>query len=206
MNIVQRLFAGAGLLLLALAVHLDQLLDRIKAACGFTPKHGVLRITELKLDFGTSAIPRRTKFGISALASLAVACSAAMLAFPHVHGLGWAALGLMGAAGSFANTAALNQPAPQYTFRGVYTGGSSDTSPLTIPFPSAFAALAAALSTAWTRTVVPICDVFVINALGSITVIAASVTNSGYVLTFTGALTSAVLTIGATIPNTRTQG
>jgi hypothetical protein len=198
MNLMQRIVAWAGLLLLALALQLDGLMDAIKVRLGMQPTRGVLRITELKLDFG-GAIPRRTKWAIGALAVLAIACS--------IAGHGWVSLGLIGAAGTFANTAALNT-VPQYTFRGVYTGGSSDTSPLSIPYPTAFAALAAGLSTLWTRTIVPICDVFTINVQGNALTAVPSCTNSNYVITFTtsgSGLTNFVATIGATIPNTVTQ-
>jgi hypothetical protein len=199
MNLIQRIAAWAGLLLLALALQLDRLMDAIKARLGMQPTHGVLRITELKLDFG-GAIPRRTKWAIGALAVLAIACG--------IAGHGWISLGLIGAAGTFANTAAFDTAPPQYTFRGVYTGGSSDTSPTDIPFPTAFASLAAALATAWTRTTVPICDVFTINAQGNVTAIQPSVSNANYILTYTtsgSGLSGFIATIGATIPNTVTQ-
>jgi hypothetical protein len=199
MNLIQRIAAWAGLLLLALALQLDRLMDAIKARLGMQPTHGVLRITELRLNPG-AAIPARTMWAVGALAVLAIACS--------IAGHGWISLGLIGAAGTFANTAAFDTAPPQYTFRGVYTGGSSDTSPLSIPFPTAFAALAAGLSTLWTRTVVPICDVFTINAQGNALTAVPSCTNANYVLTFTtsgAGLTNFIATIGATIPNTVTQ-
>lgn len=199
MNLIRHIAAWAGLILLSLALKLDRLMDALKARLGMQPTHGVLRITELRLNSG-AAIPARTKWAIATLAVLALACT--------IAGHGWISLGLIGAAGTFANTAAFDAPAPQYTFRGVYTGGSSDTSPLNIPFPTAFAALAAGLSTLWTRTIVPICDVFTINVQGNALTAVPSCTNANYVITFTtsgAGLTNFVATVGATIPNTVTQ-
>ncbi|MGA2394464.1 MAG: hypothetical protein ABSH03_14080, partial [Candidatus Lustribacter sp.] len=65
-----------------------------------------------------------------------------------------ATLGMIGAAGAFVRTVPLNAPLPIYSVLGVYTGGSSDTSPLSIALPTAFAALCGSLGTAGQDAVV----------------------------------------------------
>jgi hypothetical protein len=198
MNIIERVFAGAGLLLLALALLLDRALDRIKAAVGLTPKRGVFQVTELKLNLEVPGVPRRTKFAIAGLAAFAL--GACFLAF-HNPVYAAVAVGLLGAAGSFARTIPTNGPLPVYSVLGVYTGGSSDTSPLSIALPTAFAALCAALG------ITPIPTVLVVQAIGAITAgPSLTCTNAAFVLTFTGAsLTGTVLTIGCQVPNSLNQ-
>jgi hypothetical protein len=187
MNIIERVFAGAGLLLLALALLLDRALDRIKAAVGLTPKRGVFQVTELKLNLEVPGVPRRTKFAIAGLAAFAL--GACFLAF-HNPVYAAVAVGLLGAAGSFARTIPTNGPLPVYSVLGVYTGGSSDTSPLCVALG-----------------ITPIPTVLVVQAIGAITAgPSLTCTNAAFVLTFTGAsLTGTVLTIGCQVPNSLNQ-
>jgi hypothetical protein len=111
----------------------------------------------------------------------------------------------MGAAGTFASAAPANAPLPLYEFIGVYTGGTSDTSPLTIAFAtynSVFAARVTALGTA------PIPFVYVIQALANVTAGALTCSTIGLVFTFTSsgsALSGFIATMGAMIPSTKFQ-
>jgi hypothetical protein len=200
MNIIERAIAGVGLLLLALALQLDRILDRIKAAAGLTPKRGIFEVTELKLNLEVPGIPRRTKFAIAGLAAFAL--GACFLAF-HNPVYAAVAVGLMGAAGSFARTVPLNAPLPIYSVLGVYTGGSSDTSPTSIALPTAFAALCVALGIAPTPTVL------VVQAIGNVTAGPfLTATNANLVLTYTtsgSGLTGFVATVGCQVPNTLNQ-
>ena len=202
MNILKRALAGVGVLLLALALALDRILDSVKLAFGFTPKRGQFQITELNV--GERKIPRRTLFLIaSGAAALALICVLALV-FPHNYYLtALASAGLMGAAGAFVRTVAPNEPLPIYTVKGVYTGGSSDASPLNIPLPTAFAALCVALA------ITPIPDVLVVQAIGNVTAGPfLTATNANLVLTFTtsgSGLSTFIATIGCSVPNTRSQ-
>ncbi len=92
---------------------------------------------------------------------------------------------------------------PQYTFLGVYTGGSSDTSPLDIPFASYNAAFASRCN-----GVAPIPYLYLVQTIGNVETMAVTCTATNLVLTFTtsgSGLSSFVATLGATIPNTVTQ-
>lgn len=204
MNILNRTIAGVGLLLLALLVVFYRIRDYCLVGLGFTPKRGVFQITELQID---ERVPRRTLWAIAGALALAVALPVAAVAC-HVPWLGLLSFGMIGAAGTFAQVSnAALAPAPIYTLRGTYTGGTSDTSPLAIAFPAAFAATAAALAAKYGVATAAYVDVFNYSAIGNVTAYAITCTNAQFTLTFTSsgsALSGFVCNLGATIINTET--
>jgi hypothetical protein len=178
-------------------------LERIKTALrgdSVPLEHGAFRVTEI--------VPNGSaKRAMTAAALLFLGAGLLVGAFA-VHGPGLAhVLAYLtlaaGAAGTFASSAPANAPLPQYTFIGVYTGGSSDTSPLNIPFATYNATFATRCN-----GVAPIPNVYVVQTLGNVTAIGVTCTATNLVLTFTSsgsALSGFVATLGAIIPNTVTE-
>ncbi len=202
MDKLQRAVAGAGLLLLAIALQLDNALERLKKKIRVQPeplKHGTFRLTGIA--------PNRSAKRAMLAASLIFGAMACLVGALAVHGglghiLAYCTFAF-GAAGTFALESPTNAPLPQYTFLGVYTGGSSDTSPLDIPFATYNPTFAARCN-----GVAPIPNVFVVQAVGNTETMAPTCTATNFVLTFTtsgSGLAGFVATIGATIPNTVVQ-
>ena len=203
MNIIKMAGAGAGLLLLALVTALDNSRAWLKAALGIKPEpleHGTFRLTQI--------VPNGSAKRAMVAASLLFVATGCLVGALALHGAGlghvlaYLCLG-MGAAGTFAAANPPNAPLPQYTFRGVYTGGTSDTSPLSIPFATYNATFALRCN-----GVAPIPDVYVVQTLGNVTAIGVTCTATNLVLTFTSsgsALSGFVASLGAFIPNTVTE-
>ena len=203
MNTTHRAKAGAGMLLLSAVALLDNARDDLLEFLGIARERGKFQLIGAQAD----AIGKREMLG-AALACLAVLLLGGGLlaggSLAHLLALGTLAAG---AAGVFTLERPADAPLPQYTFVGVYVGGTSDTSPLDIPFATyntAFADRVMALGVA------PIPDVFVAQALGTgVSAVTLTASTTNLILTFTlgegdnfGGYTA---TIGCTIPNTPAQ-
>lgn len=205
MNTVKRLVAGAGLLLLAICVFFDNALHKLRETFHVKPEpleHGTFRL----IDIEPNGSAKRAMVAV-ALLGTAIACLIGALVV-HGAGIGHALAYLTflcGGAGSFAASLPPNAPLPQYTFRGVYTGGSTDTSPMDFPFATYNAVFAARCNGN-----APIPDVLVVQAPGTgVSALGLTCSATNLILTFTlgGGDTPAgfVATLGCFIPNTVTQ-
>ena len=203
MNIVQRVVTGAGLMLLAAALAVDNALEWIKAAIhteAVPLEHGTFRLTGFVPNGSAKRAMTAAAFVFLAAVLLVGALAVHGPGLSHV--LAYLTLAA-GAAGTFAASNPPNAPLPQYTFLGVYTGGTSDTSPLNIPFATYNATFATRCN-----GVAPIPNVYVVQTLGNVTAIGVTCTATNLVLTFTSsgsALLGFVATLGAIIPNTVTE-
>ena len=199
MNIMQRAVAGAGLLLLSAALFFKNLWHDLKE--NVAPRREPLEHGEFRMT-GICPNPegKRAMIG-AALLALSVCCLLSFFVNP-VHILAYVSL-VAGAAGTFSLKAPANAPLPQYTFLGVFTGGTSDTSPLSITFSTYNATFATRCN-----GVAPIPYLYLVQVLANVTAMAITCTSSALVLTFTSsgsALSGFIATLGATIPNTNTQ-
>ncbi len=203
MNIIGRAGAGAGLLLLALHISVSDAFYDLREALGIKPKpreHGAFRPIKLVPD--TPAKQCMAGAGLLAAALACLVCLVVTHGAGIAHAMAYLTLAF-GAAGTFSLKNQADKPLPQYTFLGVYTGGSSDTSPLDIPFASYNAAFASRCN-----GVAPIPYLYLVQTIGNVETMAVTCTATNLVLTFTtsgSGLSSFVATLGATIPNTVTQ-
>lgn len=203
MNACKRAIAGAGLLLLAVTLWLDNTREALQKAFGVKQEpleHGRFRLTGI----APNQSAKRAMWGAALFAcGIALFIGALAVNGPGIaHLLAYMTLAF-GAAGSFSLSAPANTPLPQYTLLGVYTGGSSDTSPLNIPFATYNATFAARCN-----GVAPIPTNYVVQTLGNVTAMGFTCTATNLVLTFTSSgsgLLGFVATLGAEIPNTISQ-
>ncbi len=210
MNVYKKIAGAVMLLFSAVARWLFQPEARARVGDVIRTKGGgTFRITELSYPKPGLARGPMVAMGI---ALVVLALGAGLFALtPGHHGFGaLSALGLIGAAGSFANSAPANTPAPRYTMRGVYTGGSSDTSPVLIPYPAGFS-----VAPGGGLTATPFPDVLVVQAWGtgvSLPFLTASEIGAetpglslGFTLGEDDTLLDFVATVGCTISNTLSQ-
>lgn len=200
-DFASRLMGGIFLLALSFALALDNAREKLRDALGVKREplvHGKFR--------PTAVVPNHEGERAMLGAALLAASALFLFTFAWLPSFGLA-LGVPGvslaAAGTFALSRAANKPLPQYTFLGVYTGGSSDTSPLNILFSTYNATFAARCN-----GVAPVPNVYVVQTIGNVTAMATTCSATNFILTFTtsgSGLLNFVATIGATIPNTGDQ-
>ena len=126
MNTTHRAKAGAGMLLLSALAFLDNVRDDLREFLGVGREHGKFRLVGIQPD----APGKRAMLG-AALAGLAVLLLGGGLlaggSLAHLLAVGTLAAG---AAGVFTLERPADAPLPQYTFVGVYVGGTSDYEPV----------------------------------------------------------------------------